>query len=74
MPTSFEWDGRKVYHLGAAVVLLAYSACVAFNVTFSAGVVAAGPGESLESAVARADSLLYQAKQAGRNRVLGLLS
>jgi PleD family two-component response regulator len=43
---------------------------MAFGVTFSAGVVLACPGESLEGCVARADNLLYQAKSTGRNRVL----
>jgi diguanylate cyclase (GGDEF)-like protein len=41
----------------------------AFSVTFSAGAVLAKRGESLESCVARADALLYQAKAAGRDRV-----
>lgn len=42
----------------------------AFSVTFSAGVVLAGASESLDEAVARADTLLYAAKAAGRDRVL----
>jgi len=41
-----------------------------FHVTFSAGLVMIRPNESLESAVARADALLYVAKGEGRNRVL----
>jgi diguanylate cyclase (GGDEF)-like protein len=40
------------------------------RVTFSAGVVETAPGESLEDAVERADAALYQAKQAGRDRVV----
>jgi len=39
-------------------------------VTLSGGVVQVRPGEVLASAVARADVYLYQAKAAGRNRVL----
>jgi diguanylate cyclase len=38
-------------------------------VTFSAGVVAAGKEEDVESAMKRADALLYKAKDRGRNRV-----
>ena len=40
------------------------------RVTFSAGVVAWPPGESLEDAVARADVALYAAKAAGRATVV----
>ncbi|MFN3398040.1 MAG: diguanylate cyclase, partial [Sulfurimicrobium sp.] len=39
-------------------------------ITFSAGVALRGPGESAESMIARADQALYQAKEAGRNRVV----
>lgn len=39
-------------------------------VTLSGGLVQVRPGESLPSAVARADVFLYQAKAKGRNRVL----
>jgi diguanylate cyclase len=39
-------------------------------ITFSAGVTPLGAGESLESALKRADTAMYQAKQAGRNRVM----
>lgn len=39
------------------------------HVSFSGGVVAVLPGESLEAAIARADALLYAAKRAGRARV-----
>lgn len=41
-----------------------------FHVTFSAGVVEALPGWSVEEAVAEADRLLYLAKAQGRNCVL----
>ncbi|MCM8594346.1 GGDEF domain-containing protein [Accumulibacter sp.] len=37
---------------------------------FSAGVVSARPGESLEQAIARADCATYAAKRAGKNRVV----
>ncbi len=40
-----------------------------FKTSFSAGVVTAEKGESIESVVARADKLLYAAKAAGRARV-----
>ncbi|HET7500293.1 MAG TPA: diguanylate cyclase [Kofleriaceae bacterium] len=40
------------------------------RVTFSAGVVEAAPGESLDDVVERADAALYQAKHAGRDRVV----
>ena len=39
------------------------------SLSFSAGLTACGPGESRETALGRADTLLYQAKNAGRNRV-----
>ena len=39
-------------------------------ITFSAGVTPLGAGESMESALKRADGAMYQAKQAGRNRVM----
>jgi diguanylate cyclase (GGDEF)-like protein len=41
------------------------------NVTVSAGVVAIGENERAQDALARADAQLYQAKHAGRNRVVG---
>jgi diguanylate cyclase len=37
--------------------------------TFSAGVTAWSPGDSLEAALRRADDLMYRAKRAGKNRV-----
>jgi diguanylate cyclase len=37
-------------------------------VTFSAGVTSWRPGEALESALARADEALYEAKRTGKNR------
>ena len=37
-------------------------------VTFSAGVTAWQPGESLENALARADTAMYEAKRTGKNR------
>lgn len=39
-------------------------------ITFSAGVTPLGTGESFEAAMKRADAAMYQAKQAGRNRVM----
>ena len=41
-----------------------------FGVTFSAGAVLVADDEKLDAAVARADQLLYAAKEAGRDRVL----
>jgi diguanylate cyclase (GGDEF)-like protein/PAS domain S-box-containing protein len=40
------------------------------SITASVGVVAVQPGEALEAALARADTALYRAKGAGRNRVV----
>ena len=37
-------------------------------VTFSAGVTAWRPGETVEAALARADEGLYEAKRTGKNR------
>lgn len=39
-------------------------------ITFSAGVALRGAGEGAESMISRADRALYQAKEAGRNRVV----
>jgi diguanylate cyclase len=39
-------------------------------ITFSAGVALRGMGEGAESMISRADKALYQAKEAGRNRVI----
>ncbi len=39
-------------------------------ITFSAGVALRGTGEDPESMISRADKALYQAKEAGRNRVV----
>lgn len=39
-------------------------------ITFSAGVTPLGSGESFDAAMKRADAAMYQAKQAGRNRVM----
>jgi diguanylate cyclase (GGDEF)-like protein len=47
--------------------------CPGLALTISAGVVATRPDESFEQAVARADALLYRAKRAGRNLVIGEL-
>jgi two-component system, cell cycle response regulator len=41
------------------------------RVTVSAGVAALAPGDTMQSLVERADGLLYQAKDEGRNRVCG---
>ncbi len=40
------------------------------RITFSAGVAECAPGEDLHLAIDRADSALYQAKQAGRDRTV----
>lgn len=40
------------------------------RITCSFGVIEAGPGERLQKMIRRADSALYQAKDAGRNRVI----
>lgn len=39
-------------------------------ITFSAGVAQRAPDEAAEAVIARADQAMYQAKQAGRNRVI----
>ncbi|MFL9941686.1 GGDEF domain-containing protein [Paraburkholderia graminis] len=41
------------------------------RVTTSAGIARYRPGEDLRALLARADQLLYAAKRAGRNRVVG---
>ncbi len=40
------------------------------QVTLSGGLVLLNEGESLDMAIRRADALLYQAKQQGRNRIV----
>ncbi|MGN6105903.1 MAG: diguanylate cyclase [Kofleriaceae bacterium] len=64
--------GRAIEKALDAVRALAFEGADGqpFSVTFSAGVVAARTGEGLETAVARADGLLYAAKAGGRDRVL----
>jgi diguanylate cyclase (GGDEF)-like protein len=50
----------------------AYTEGTKLHVTFSAGVVQyLEDGDDLQSLYKRADQVLYQAKAAGRNRVLG---
>lgn len=58
-----EAVGAKRYRLRESDVPLG-------AVTFSAGLAAAGPGESFGAVFARADRLMYAAKDGGRNRVL----
>lgn len=54
--------------LRQGVEALRYKEHHALQVTFSAGVAQAQPGESLEHLVERADQALYEAKAQGRNR------
>ncbi len=42
----------------------------AFNVTFSAGIAAAGASNRVDDLIEQADQRLYQAKHAGRNRIV----
>jgi len=56
----------------AATPIRAEAVAAAVPVTFSAGVGQVEPGDaSIEAAMRRADQRLYQAKQQGRNRVVG---
>lgn len=41
------------------------------NTTFSAGVAQLRPGETVQAALQRADSAMYQAKRSGKNKVMG---
>ena len=45
-----------------------------FHVTFSAGVIQVAKSASLEQSVSQADQFLYQAKAAGRNRIMSKLN
>lgn len=49
------------------------SQTVTLHATMSIGVTLSQPGESVDALVARADAALYQAKQAGRDRVVSLV-
>lgn len=69
--TGVAGAGRAIEQALAGVRALRFTGKdgAAFSVTFSAGVVLTAPDETIEEAVARADTLLYEAKRAGRNRV-----
>jgi PleD family two-component response regulator len=45
------------------------SIAAGLKVSFSAGVVEVGEGETQDAAIDRADRALYRAKQNGRNRI-----
>ncbi len=60
---------ERLRHRVAAIDWSALAAGLA--VTISAGMVGVIRGERFEQAAARADSLLYEAKRLGRNRVVG---
>ena len=69
--TGLERAGRAIEKALAAVRALEIAvAGTTLRVTFSAGVVEAARHESLEQVVARADTALYDAKHAGRDRVV----
>lgn len=54
----------------ACETMVIESGNIAFSITISIGVVSISPGEHLDDALKRADLLLYQAKNRGRNRVI----
>jgi diguanylate cyclase (GGDEF)-like protein len=69
--TGLERAARAIEKALAAVRALEFPVGqTALRVTFSAGVVEATGGESLEELAARADRALYEAKRAGRDRVV----
>jgi diguanylate cyclase (GGDEF)-like protein len=69
--TQLEQARQAIEKALAAVRALAFTAGgTALRVTFSAGVVEASSCESLDEIVARADTALYEAKHAGRDRVI----
>lgn len=53
----------------AAQLLVRIQRSTPYGQTFSAGVASCDPGANLDNALDRADAALYEAKQAGRNRV-----
>ena len=56
--------------LRAAVAALTYSSYPLLQITISVGVTQAGRHEEIKETISRADAALYQAKAAGRNRVM----
>lgn len=56
--------------LRAAVAALTYSSYPLLQITISVGVTQAGRHEEIKETISRADAALYQAKAAGRNRVV----
>ena len=72
LPNTGLAEARRVIEQALAAVraLDITAGQTALRVTFSAGVVAANTSESLDEVVARADAALYEAKHAGRDRVV----
>jgi two-component system, cell cycle response regulator len=67
--TSLEQGGEVAERMRATIAALEVPGC-ARSVTLSVGLAALEPGEAEASLLRRADAAVYQAKHAGRNRVV----
>jgi diguanylate cyclase (GGDEF)-like protein len=61
---------ERLRHAVAAEPFFIHTAGERRPITISAGVAVAQPGDTVDTLLQRADDALYQAKNAGRNRVI----
>jgi two-component system, NtrC family, C4-dicarboxylate transport sensor histidine kinase DctB len=76
MPTG---DEKQVLHLAERIRMQIKKMGIALagqrvHLTISGGIATHLPGESLEKLIDRADRMMYQAKQKGRDQIFGVLS
>jgi GGDEF domain-containing protein len=65
-----RWGGEEIAVILPGATLAIARAAHVIGMTFSAGVVEIAPGETLGQVSVRADEALYEAKRAGRDRVV----
>jgi diguanylate cyclase (GGDEF)-like protein len=73
-PSSLNTTAQRVHAIAERYRLLVEQSGMPLGeaklcLTISAGATIAAPGEDLEAVIKRADTLLYESKAAGRNRV-----